>query len=60
MCASLARPRTQFGWIFLGKAFLLKSGGFVLSQDGRIELLGLLNQEAAIIMVEDLLLRNAV
>ncbi len=56
----LARPPTQFGWIFLGKAFLLKSGGSVFLQDGCVELLGLLNPEADVIMVADLLLRNAV
>ncbi len=55
----LVRPRTQFGWIFLGKAFLLKSGDSVLLQDGCVELVGLLNPEAAVIMVADLLLRNA-
>ncbi len=56
----LAHPRTQFRWIFLGKAFLLKCGGSLLLQDSRVELVGLLNPEAAVIMVADLLLHNAV
>jgi hypothetical protein len=56
----LAHPPTQFGWIFLSKAFLHKSGSSVLLQDVCVELLGLLNPEAAVIMVADLLLRNAV